>query len=63
MGHSQDIDLRIARHNRGETISTRHGIPWELVMVKPFDARAEAMQWERSVKARGIARYLGDLKV
>ncbi len=60
-GHTQDLKNRLSEHNSGESKSTRHGVPWNLVHVLEFNTRAEAMEWEKKVKARGIERYLRDL--
>lgn len=30
--------------------------------MKPFETRAEAVHRERKIKARGIGRYLADIK-
>ena len=49
-------------HNSGEGKSTRSGIPWEMVREEGFATRAEAVRKENQIKARGIGRYLEDLK-
>ncbi|MBI4547455.1 MAG: GIY-YIG nuclease family protein [Ignavibacteriae bacterium] len=59
-GHTEDPPNRLLEHNTGQARSTRHGIPWKLVHVEEFATRAEAMHWERTVKARGMERYLQD---
>ena len=62
VGSTQDVTNRIGEHNSGECVSTRSGIPWELIRVEEFETRAEATKKEKRIKARGIARYLEDLK-
>jgi hypothetical protein len=41
---------------------TRAGMPWELIHTECFATRSEAMMQERKIKARGIGRYLSDIK-
>jgi putative endonuclease len=57
-GSTQDLTNRFDEHNRGESRSTRSGIPWVVVQVEHFETRAEAMAQEKRIKSRGIARYL-----
>jgi len=54
VGSTQDFANRLREHNHGETRSIRHGIPWELVHQESFSTRAEAVQQENKIKARGI---------
>ena len=58
VGSTQDVTNRLTEHNSGECLSTRHGVPWELVRVEEFATRSEAVMQERRIKSRGIARYL-----
>ena len=57
-GQTNDLTDRIRRHNSGETQSIKHGLPWKLIGFLSFATRAEAMKMERSIKKRGIARWL-----
>ena len=61
VGSTQDVSNRLREHNSGESLSTRSGIPWELVWAEEFGNRSEAVQRERQIKARGIGRFLGRL--
>jgi len=63
VGSTQDVANRLREHNHGETRSIRHGIPWALVHQEIFPTRAEAVQCENKIKARGIARYLQALNI
>jgi putative endonuclease len=60
-GHAEDFGNRIREHNSGECVSTRNGIPWELVRVEMCSARSEAMIKEKQIKSRGAGRYLEEL--
>jgi putative endonuclease len=61
-GYSEDLERRLQEHNSGESKSTKSGMPWELVHSRQFETRSAAMQWEKEVKSRGIARYLQKLR-
>jgi putative endonuclease len=52
----------LQEHNRGKSVSTRAGIPWELIHTESFITRSEAVLQERKIKARGIGRYLSDIE-
>jgi putative endonuclease len=57
-GQTDDIAVRLIRHNNKEVKSTKHGSPWLLVGYIVFDTRAEAMRMEMIIKKRGIERWL-----
>jgi putative endonuclease len=43
-------------------LSTKYGIPWELVKTFMCETRSEAILLEKKIKKRGAKRYLEDLK-
>lgn len=49
-GSCADLETRLAEHNRGKSLSTRHGVPWRLVYQESFATRAEAVRRERYLK-------------
>ncbi|WP_445298478.1 GIY-YIG nuclease family protein [Lacibacter sp. H407] len=49
-GFSTDPSIRLVRHNRGETASTRHLLPWKLVYVELMATKSEALVRERNLK-------------
>ncbi|NOX38508.1 MAG: GIY-YIG nuclease family protein [Calditrichaeota bacterium] len=57
-GHTHDLFSRFLRHNRGDTVSTRSGIPWVLVWWEYHATRSSAVRRERWIKGRGIGRFL-----
>jgi putative endonuclease len=61
-GHTQNIENRLSEHNKGETSSIRHGIPWKLVWESEAANRSQAMRLEKRIKARGAKRFLEDLQ-
>jgi putative endonuclease len=60
VGISTDVSDRLLRHNSGQSLSTRGGIPWILVYTIERDNKSKAMSLELKVKKRGIERYLAD---
>ena len=57
-GQTNDLQKRLLRHNSGETRSSKHGIPWNVVGYLSFETRSEAMNLEKAIKKRGIKRWL-----
>jgi putative endonuclease len=49
-GSCEDLDDRIRRHNAGESLATRHGVPWQLIYKQEFVSRSEACERERYLK-------------
>lgn len=59
VGSTQNIEERLAQHNRGYSLATKHGAPWMLLHSEEFATRAEAFQRERFFKT-GKGRDLLD---
>jgi putative endonuclease len=62
VGHTDNLQRRFVGRNSGLNISTKFGVPWELVFQKDFPSRSEAMIFENMIKKRGIKRFLDSLK-
>ena len=60
VGISNDMDNRLQRHNKGESLSTKNAIPWKLLHVIVCENKSVAMILERKIKKRGISRFLSD---
>jgi putative endonuclease len=58
VGQSNRLAGRLEEHNRGRVRSTKTGIPWELKYSIRFSSRAEALAWERMVKARKSRAFI-----
>ena len=58
VGQTSDINQRLERHNQGRVKSTKHGIPWEVVLQLDVLTRSEAMILEKQIKKRGARRYI-----
>jgi putative endonuclease len=62
VGSTEIVEKRLQEHNAGKSTSTRAGIPWELIHTEFFTTRSQAMLRERKIKARGIKRYLSEIR-
>ena len=60
VGVSNDLEDRLARHNSGQSLSTKGGIPWKIIHVIICESKSEAMSLETKIKKRGIIRFLND---
>jgi putative endonuclease len=50
IGCAADVSVRLAEHQRGQTVSTRGRGPWTLVHREEFDTLSGARQRERQLK-------------
>ncbi len=62
IGQTNNLQNRIERHNNGESISTKSGLPWELLYFCEVATRPEAIKLELKIKKRGAKRFLEDIK-
>ncbi|HCE45695.1 MAG TPA: excinuclease ABC subunit C [Lentisphaeria bacterium] len=51
-GSTDNLERRLAEHQRGKTPSTRNRGPWTLVYSKSFPTKAEAVKWEMEIKRK-----------
>ena len=51
IGSTENLENRIARHNKGRVKSTKAHRPWKLVESHAFNSRAEAVHMERHLKS------------
>lgn len=61
VGHCEDINLRLERHNLGFTRSTKSGVPWNMMYYETFETRVEAIRREREIKRWKSRRMIEDL--
>ncbi|MEJ2595796.1 MAG: GIY-YIG nuclease family protein [bacterium] len=57
-GSCQDIDKRLAEHNRGKVRYTKGRASWVLIYFEEFESRAEAMKREKFFKSIEGYKYL-----
>ncbi|MFH1934675.1 MAG: GIY-YIG nuclease family protein [Pseudomonadota bacterium] len=64
-GHSSDPNRRLRQHNDPEyrlsKTTKRFEGPWKLIWSQDCQTRGEAMKLEKTIKKRGIGRYLESL--
>ena len=58
IGHTNNIRLRLERHNSGKVKSTKAYLPRELVHYEKFATRSEAMKREKELKAHKGRDYI-----
>ena len=50
VGSCENIEIRLGQHNSGRNLSTKFGVPWELVKTETFEARSAAVKREAFIK-------------
>ena len=64
IGHTHDLEQRLAQHQSGTGNWTKRRGPWTPVYTETFATRAEAMRRERALKSGRLNQELRDrLKV
>jgi len=58
VGYTANINSRITKHNTGATISTKSGIPWELVYSEQYVTKTEAIKREKAIKKKKSRKYI-----
>ena len=61
VGHTEDLTVRIANHNRTDKIDgkfTRKNGPWHLVWSESHETRSLAMRRERQIKNMKSAKWI-----
>jgi putative endonuclease len=61
VGHTQNIEERLSRHNARRSLSTKKGRTWILVYSETFETRSEAMLREKSIKKMKSRTYIEQL--
>jgi putative endonuclease len=61
IGSTQDVHLRVERHNAGWSRSTRGHCPWKLVYFEEYRSKSEALRRERYLKRMKSRKLIGDL--
>ena len=49
-GSTQNLKIRLERHNIGREKYTKKGVPWRLIWAQSFDSRSEAYKTELMFK-------------
>ena len=51
IGQTNNISIRLEKHNSGEVNSIKAYIPWKMIYYEHFQTRAEAMKREKELKS------------
>jgi putative endonuclease len=51
IGHAEDLDKRLERHNTGKVTATRNKGPWRVVYFETYNAKGEANTRELYIKS------------
>ena len=51
IGESANVATRLSYHNSGKQRSTRHRIPFEVVLVEEYSTRQDALVREKQIKS------------
>lgn len=61
VGHTNDVEDRVRRHNEGRTEAAKGRGPWRLVRQEEFPTRQGAAARERAIKNRKGRAYIESL--
>ena len=61
IGHTQDLDSRLERHNQGRVKYTKSKRPWELAYLEKYPDRSSAMAREEQIKKRKSKEFIDSL--
>ncbi len=61
VGSTNDLERRLADHNRGKDKFSRQGKPWQLMYFEKYETRAEAFSRERAIKKKKSRVYIEKL--
>jgi putative endonuclease len=61
IGHTNDLVVRLERHNQGRSSYTRSKLPWKLVYQETFNTRSEASKREREIKEKKNRAHIEQL--
>ncbi|MEN8193301.1 MAG: GIY-YIG nuclease family protein [Bacteroidota bacterium] len=61
IGYTNNLELRIKRHNNGWSKYSSKGIPWELVYSETFSSKSDAIKRENKIKKMKSRMYIENL--
>ena len=61
VGYTNDLNQKIAGHNRVKGKFTDRGIPWKLVYTESFPSKSEAIDREMEIKSKKSRNYIENL--
>jgi len=51
IGHTENMAIRLKRHNRGLVKSTKNYKPWKIIHTENYDTKQEAYRRELEIKS------------
>ena len=57
-GHSKNLDRRLEQHNLRENKSTKVSGPWQLIFLREFETKREAVNFELKLKKLRNKEYI-----
>ena len=57
VGITDNIEVRIKRHNSGKTKSTKAYVPWEVILTEDYENRLAAREREKYLKSAAGRRW------
>ena len=61
VGHTENLDDRIFRHNNSGSKATKKASDWKLFYTEEFENRSEAIKRELEIKRRKSRKYIESL--
>jgi putative endonuclease len=61
IGYTNNLNRRIAEHNRKKGKFTDTGIPWKLVHSEPYFSKKKAMAREKFIKSKKSKSFILEL--
>ena len=61
VGYTNNIERRLAEHNRKKGKYTDTGIPWKIVYTEVFATKEDAMFREKEIKSKKSRKYIENL--
>ena len=57
IGYTNNLKRRIAEHNKGEGIATKHKAPLEMIYYEAYKSEKDAKYRERNLKRFAVAHH------
>ena len=61
IGHTNNLSLRLSRHNENKVPSTKNRGPWNFVYIEKYNTRSEAMLREKYLKSLKSKKAINQL--
>ncbi len=58
VGQTENLKIRIKKHNSGMEFYTKRKIPWKLVYTEKYNSRGEAIKREKQIKKKKSKKHI-----